>query len=310
MKKVPVLFIIFCREEVTLKTFASIKEYKPDVLYVAADGPRIYKTGEDKLCEETRNSVLNAIDWDCDIKTLFHTDNLGCTKAVIEAITWFLSNEDYGVIVEDDCFIHQDFYKLCEQVLPLYLNEEKIMMVTSMNPSPNQSLAGQLAFSTVGIYIWGWATWKRAWNNLDVTMKKWPQYTFTNLVKNFGFIGACFFKYYWNRAYHHRETASWDTVWVFDMLANNGLCVSPNVNLSKNLGIEIGGAHYEPGDANLYSHIPFGSIKWPIVIPENIEVTKRKLLSERKEFIRIRRLGLIKKLKKTPLAVRNKLFGR
>jgi hypothetical protein len=298
MKKVPVLFLIFNRKDIALQALASIREYSPDKLYIAADGPRTGKPEEYILCENTRNSVLKTIDWNCEIQTLFRDKNLGCTNAVSSAITWFFSNEEYGIIIEDDCLIHPDLFKLCEILLPLYKDVEKIMLITAQNHTPDIMNADKLCFSNRG-YIWGWASWCRAWDKMDMNMTQWPQYKFRNLIRNFGFIQACFMMYYWNQAYKKAEKGSWDTRWDFSVFANNGLCLSPNVNLSVNIGITTGGTRYKKGDIDPYTHISFGSIKWPIQIPDKIEITKEKILAERKEFIRIRKIGLKKKIVNT-----------
>jgi hypothetical protein len=81
-------------------------------------------------------------------------------------------------------------------------------------------------------------------------------------------------------------------------VVNNGLCLSSIVNLSINIGVTIGGAHYEKGDIDPYIHVPFGSIKWPIQIPDKIEITKKKVLAERKEFLRILKIRFKKKIKR------------
>jgi hypothetical protein len=299
MNKVPILFLIFCREDITLQSLESIKKYKPDKLYIAADGPRAEKPEEFYMCESTRNSVLKAIDWDCEIKTLFRTKNLGCANAVYEAITWFFSNEEFGIIIEDDCIIHPDFYQLCEMLLPLYQNEEKIMLLTASNHTPDLNHTDKLVFTNAA-WIWGWASWRRAWDKMDMNMTQWPQYKYRlfNLIKNFGFIQACYRLYHWHQAYKEFIPNSWAIRWFFSVLVNNGLCISPSVNLSLNTGITIGGTHYEEGDTDPYTHIPFGSIKCPIQIPDKIGITKEKIFAERKEFIRIRKIGLKKKIRK------------
>jgi hypothetical protein len=305
-KKIPVLFLIFNREDVALQSLASIKKYKPDRLYVAADGPRAEKPEEYNLCESTRNSVLSTIDWDCEIKTLFRDKNLGCDTAIPIAITWFFENEEYGIIIEDDCLIHPDFYRLCEELLPRYKNEEKIMLITAQNHTPDLMNADKLCFSNAS-YTWGWASWHRAWKKMDLKMTQWPQYKFGKLIKNFGFIYACFMLFSWSREYKKVDKSPWDIKWLFSVLVNNGLCLSSNVSLSVNIGITTGGVHYEKGDTDPYTHIPFGNIKWPIQIPSKIEITKEKILAERKEFIRIRKIGLKKKIKKMYIKIKSKL---
>ena len=89
--KSPVLFLIFNRPETTRQVFESIRAARPPRLYVAADGPRPNREGEAELCAEVRR-MATAIDWPCDIKTLFREENLGCRRAVSEGISWFFCN--------------------------------------------------------------------------------------------------------------------------------------------------------------------------------------------------------------------------
>ena len=44
--KAPILFIIFNRPETEAVVFERIRDYRPDRLYIAADGPRENKAGE------------------------------------------------------------------------------------------------------------------------------------------------------------------------------------------------------------------------------------------------------------------------
>jgi hypothetical protein len=89
-KRLPVLFLIFKRRFTALKAFAPIRDYKPDRLYIAADGPRENISGEKEDCEATRKAIIISMDWDCEVKTLIRDENLGCNDAVNSGITWFL----------------------------------------------------------------------------------------------------------------------------------------------------------------------------------------------------------------------------
>ena len=84
----PVLFLIFNRPKTSAKIFERIRDARPRQLFVAADGPRVYAEKDLTLCEQTRH-IIQRVDWDCEVKTLFQTENLGCKRAVSEAITWF-----------------------------------------------------------------------------------------------------------------------------------------------------------------------------------------------------------------------------
>ena len=95
-----VLFIIFNRLDTTLKVFDQIKLSQPAKLYIAADGPRLSREGEGVKCEAVKAAVLAAIDWECEVKTLFREENLGPKNGVASAIDWFFE------FINDMRFVH------------------------------------------------------------------------------------------------------------------------------------------------------------------------------------------------------------
>lgn len=99
MYKIPVLFVIFKRKDVSLRSLERLKEIKPSKLYIAGDGPRKGVAGEAEAVAETRKAILDAINWDCDVKTRFQEKNLGCSLGVYSAISWLFENEEYGIII-------------------------------------------------------------------------------------------------------------------------------------------------------------------------------------------------------------------
>jgi len=76
----PILFIIFNRPDTTQKVFDAIRLVRPRQLFVAADGPRLGNIDDKYLCESARK-IIQQIDWDCEIKTLFREENLGLRKS-------------------------------------------------------------------------------------------------------------------------------------------------------------------------------------------------------------------------------------
>ena len=135
--KVPILVLAFNRADHVEQAMLAIKEYKPERLYLECDGPRVHKQGEKEAVEATRKVMLDAIDWPCEVKTLFREENLGCANAVYGAITWFFEQEEYGVIIEDDVVVGQGFFRLCEILLPRYKNDERVMEISAENHYPD-----------------------------------------------------------------------------------------------------------------------------------------------------------------------------
>lgn len=72
--KVSVLLLIFNRSDNALKVLEQIKLYHPTTLYIAADGPRKHKKDEAEICDNVRKTICNAINWPCEVRTLFQTE--------------------------------------------------------------------------------------------------------------------------------------------------------------------------------------------------------------------------------------------
>ena len=59
-------------------------------------------------------------------------------KGVSSAISWFFNNVDEGIILEDDCLPHPDFFYFCEQLLDKYRNDKRIWCITGNNIQDNK----------------------------------------------------------------------------------------------------------------------------------------------------------------------------
>ena len=163
----PVLFIIYNRPETTRQTFEAIKNVQPQRLYIAADGP---KTNKDiPLCAETKE-ILQSINWLCDIKTLFRENNLGCKKAVSSAISWFFDQEEMGIILEDDCLPAVDFFIFCDEMLQKYKDKDEISIISGCNFQHGKKRGDFSYYFSHLTHIWGWASWRRVWNDYSLNM--------------------------------------------------------------------------------------------------------------------------------------------
>lgn len=100
--------------------------------YVAADGPRQDKEGESEKCAETQR-IIEQIDWDCEVKTLFRDENFGCGAAVSTAISWFFNQVEFGIVLEDDCMPGLSFFPYCEELLMKYKDDDQIMLISGNN---------------------------------------------------------------------------------------------------------------------------------------------------------------------------------
>ncbi|CAL65531.1 hypothetical protein [Christiangramia forsetii] len=281
MFETPILFIVFNRPDVTVRVFKEIKKQKPKFLFIAADGPRVGFEDDIDKCRKVREIVLNSVDWDCEIKTLFRNKNLGCGKAVSGAIDWFFENVEMGIILEDDCLPNHSFFGFCKILLERYKHEDQVYAISGNNFQDGiQRGEASYYFSNYG-FIWGWATWRRAWNRYDYKLKDLDKFKKQKLIKRIDKRRN--FQSYWYQIFdevYQNKIDTWDYQWLFAIWYNKGMVALPNVNLVSNIGFGEEATHtidYTP-----LSKVPTKNVGL-IRHPKNIEVNKKadKYLTEK-----------------------------
>lgn len=254
--KTPVLFLIFNRVDVTQRVFEEIRKAKPPKLFVAADGPRM-DSGEDAIkCEKTR-AIIKGVDWKCEVHTLFRDQNLGCRVAVSSAINWFFEQVEEGIVLEDDCLPHPDFFQFCELLLEKYRDDLSVMHISGDNFQQGLVRGDASYYFSRIAHIWGWASWRRAWERYDVDMKDFPEFL---RVRPQFFLNRSLEKYWldhFRRVYKGADT--WDFQWSYAVMKSRGFCAMPNVNLISNIGFGNQGTH-ALDNTNPLSELPISSI--------------------------------------------------
>jgi hypothetical protein len=269
--RTPILFLIFNRPEVTEKVFNEIRRRKPKYLYVAADGPRDAKEGEREKCEITRKVVLNNIDWECDVKTLFRDQNLGCGRAVSEAITWFFENVEEGIILEDDCLPDPTFFTFCSELLARYRNDTRIYSITGSNFQDGIKRGNGSYYFSRFPYIWGWATWRRAWINYDFEMKELQKFLASDTLKLI-FHENEVINFWKESLIKSKKIDTWDFQWSFTLWFKNAYSISANQTLVQNIGFGSEATHTKDVNAKI-SNMKIGKID-QILHPANIIVNQ------------------------------------
>jgi hypothetical protein len=275
---VPILFLVFNRPDTTQVVFDQIKKIKPKKLFVAADGPRIDISGEKEKCERVR-SIVNQVDWECEVKTLFREHNLGCAKNNSSAISWFFENVEEGIILEDDCVPDLTFFDFCKLMLEKYRYEEKVMMVAGTNYLFNKVKTKEAYFFSKYYSVWGWATWKRAWDKFDFEMKDWRNSRKNKIKELKKIFRKKFLVNFWVENFDkviEKKVDTWDIRWCYSCIFNNGLSVVSINNLVSNIG--IGGTHIKNKSSIICMDIkPFElcSVRFPSRIIANNRLDKK-----------------------------------
>lgn len=283
-----VLLIGFNRPENMKKMLEVVEKVKPNRLYVALDGPRKGKEEDIINCNKVKE-IFKEISWECDLRMDVSEINLGCSKRPHSAISWALSSEEQIIILEDDCIPEIAFFKYCDELLEKYKQDSRIMLVCGTNSFGTWETEYSYLFSRQ-TRIWGWATWKRAWDKFDVNIEMWKDSEVKKLLSQYYTA-----KEYKEEIQSYNEllgaenvTTAWDYQWGFNVLVNNGLAIIPKYNLIKNIGFGEDATHttYKYSElAYMTTHdISFPMKHPPFLIP-NYEYDKKFLKSTHKRGI-------------------------
>lgn len=242
-----------------------LRELEPLKLYVAIDGARASRPEETAKVQACKDLIDN-IDWSCEIHRNYQESNLGCGLGVSTAISWFLSCEERGIILEDDIIPDPSFFPYCTEMLNRYENDERVLAVSGCNFVPPQYQTNPLLpyrFSAVP-HIWGWATWRRSWNDYTLDISDWrqrlPLKNLWNKVNHS--IPALVFWVSTFEILGRHEVDTWDGQLVLASMERNQLTVTSNVNLIENIGFDAEATHTVVDRSELQ---PVSSIKLPLV---------------------------------------------
>ncbi len=278
---VPVLLITYRRLGTTKQVFSTIKKVKPKKLYVSSNAAN----NEEEVVKvnDVRNYVLNNVDWECELITLFRTEHVSARHSIAGAIDWLFENEETGIILEDDCCPDLSFFYFCAEMLDRYRYVTNVMQISGYNilggEHPGKS---NYLFSHFG-WAWGWATWKRAWVHFDSNMSSWLEFKRQYLRLSFPklWLSKPFPQFYSDRIYTFDKTYeryrsddsigsfdTWDYQWHYAIASNSGFSVVPRENLITNIGFGKDATHGTDSSAGKRFQIPIKSLTFPLKHPQ------------------------------------------
>ena len=268
MLTTPVLFLVFNRPEVTARVFKEIRKARPKLLYVASDGPRHDIEGEEDRVVFVREIITSGIDWDCELRTLFQSENLGCKRAVSGAIDWFFDNEEEGIVLEDDCLPDESFFPFCQELLKKFRYDDRVMAISGNNFQNGKSRTKYSYYFSRYPHCWGWATWKRSWALWDGQLSTWPELKssqFFNSIEKRNSASSS----YWNKIFDAVKAGkidSWNYPWIYTCWTQSGLTVLPNTNLVSNIGFGEDSTHTK-NKTDKQSKLSTGKMLFPLNHP-------------------------------------------
>lgn len=233
----PVLFMAFNRPEKTELVFNEIRKAKPKKLYLSVDGPRATHPNDFDKVERVKK-IVNNVDWDCEVKKLYHENNHGCTLAGKTAFDWVFSQEEEMIELEDDVVPSQSFFWYCQELLEKYKDDPRICYICAENYGVKSGDATYFFSKYDG--SWGFATWKRVYDLWEYKIESLEEYMDkTDFIKSF----PSKFEYnFWKRKFlrwKYKGGNTYDLQTIYLLHKHNMMSILPNVNLVTNIGWDL-----------------------------------------------------------------------
>lgn len=294
----PILLITFNRPDHTRQTLQRILEAQPRDLYVFQDGAREGNANDAIKCQQVRD-VINELVSEAtssaehhikceaphqaegliNLHTYYSSENLGCGKGPMTGISWFFDNVEQGIVMEDDCLAHPDFFPYCEELLNRYKGTEVKFINSTLyddrwtNALNHQSsIASAINHQSSEMPSYGfsrymvtgaWASYREVWQGFDLDLKllnlwKFAKHVYT-LTES---LAEAEHWYYVAREIQddNSKKSYWDYQIQIHLFRQNAITVHPAINLISNIGFDAEGTHTKGndgrGDREFYPIMP------------------------------------------------------
>lgn len=275
----PILLIAFANLD-RVDAWRSLAKNFSNPIWLVVDGGR--NQDEQEICEDVVEQYCEIFGAKLE-KVILREVNFGCGRGPYEAINWAFEHTDRLIILEDDCIPDPSFFPYCEEMLDRYENDDRVMTVSGSRfyeePTPTDASYQFSKFQ----HIWGWATWKRAWEKMDYSMNSYAGKVDTKWLGSY--LGSKRAGAYWRRNFQtvlDGRSDVWDYQWQLACWANQGLCIQPKENLISNIGVDTGGTHSDTSTHHRSTRL--GTVQFPLVHPEVVAVDETLDQKIRDEF--------------------------
>jgi len=270
--RTPVAMAIFRRPDTTAVVLDAVRQVRPERLLVFGDGPRPGVPTDAADCSAAR-AVVDAVAWDCQVDTCFSDVNLGLRRRMITGLDWVFEQVEEAIVLEDDAVADPTFFRFCEELLERYRDEPRVMGISGNDfRSELAGAAESYRFSRYQL-IWGWATWRRAWQRNEADLADWPA------LRDAGWLeaelndarAAAYWTHLLDRAHGGMDT--WDYGWTFSCWRHGGLAALPTTNLVSNVGFRSDATHTQVAEGNTspFAALPTAPMEFPLRHPVEVE---------------------------------------
>jgi hypothetical protein len=184
-------------------------------------------------------------------------------------LDWVFRHVEDAIVLEDDCLPDVSFFRFCSELLAKYRDTDQIKAICGTDLLSGEAERDEsYRFSRYPV-IWGWATWRRAWQSYDSGLRSFPTALETKWLG--AYLGDARTAEYWTSLFQREYMADeiWDYAWTFSVWQSNGLSIHSSMNLVSNIGFGAEASHTLSAASEL-ANLPVHQMEFPLRHPEAI----------------------------------------
>ena len=239
----PVALFVFNRPEHTRRTIESLLENDRSAqtpLVIFSDGAHNEK---DVPMVEAVRDYIRGVSGFRDVRVVERAENHGLAESVIAGVTEVIDCYGRIIVLEDDMETSPFFLDYMNRALDKYRACNNVYCIHGYAFPADMSDVSTETFFLGGAECWGWATWKRAWDDFCPDARR-----LIDLLRSRGMDRA--FDYDGNFSYmsmldrqSRGRIDSWAIRWRASAFVRGGLTLWPRVSLVRNFGMDGSGVH-------------------------------------------------------------------
>lgn len=273
MSYAPIALFTYNRPDKTQRVLESLMqnaEAKDSDLFIFSDGPKNEKAVEGvqknrEYIHQVQESSKE-LRWFKSVTIIEREKNWGLANSLIAGITEVINKYGRVIVVEDDLILSPYFLKFMNGGLEKYKDEDKVGAISAyLQPT---GIENPNTFFLTYFNCWGWATWKRSWDLLEIDSVKLlkalrfkrNRFDVGNSIGNYGML------------YCQKMglVDSWYIRYYASLYLNGKLVLYPSSPLTINVGLDGSGVHCGVIDGITHiRNVSFSPIKIDDILVEN-----------------------------------------
>jgi hypothetical protein len=234
MKIAPIVLFVYNRLWHTTQTVEAMLQNElagESDLYIYCDGAK--GNGSDRKVKEVRKYV-KSIHGFKSVKIIERDKNWGLADSIIDGVSEIVDKYGRVIVIEDDLVTSPFFLTYINNALERYETSEQVMNINGYIFDIENGLPPTFFHQVPS--SWGWATWKRAWDKINLSSKDLYNLILPNkqdfdLDKSYDFFRQL-------KANYDGSLKTWAVKWYATIYLNKGLCLTPCKSFVRNLGFD------------------------------------------------------------------------